>query len=96
MLYCVRLGGLPVMVKSAACYLRNMNRQQLVAAKEESTEFGGYFICNGIERIIRLLILQVCWCGLASPLDTACSHGISYSFLNDTRPGQPVVVTYEV
>jgi DNA-directed RNA polymerase I subunit RPA2 len=27
-------------------------------AKEESTEFGGYFVCNGIERIIRMLILQ--------------------------------------
>lgn len=37
-----------------------MSRDQLVLAKEESTEFGGYFICNGIERIIRMLILQVC------------------------------------
>jgi DNA-directed RNA polymerase beta subunit len=36
-----------------------MSRAQLVAAKEESTEFGGYFICNGIERIIRMLIMQV-------------------------------------
>lgn len=35
-----------------------MTRDQLVVAKEESTEFGGYFICNGIERIIRMLILQ--------------------------------------
>eukprot|EP00198_Chlamydomonas_reinhardtii_P011521 XP_001700858.1 predicted protein [Chlamydomonas reinhardtii] len=25
----------------------------LVAAKEEANEMGGYFICNGIERIIR-------------------------------------------
>ena len=51
-------GSLPVMVKSHACHLRGMNRSQLVAAKEESTEFGGYFICNGIERIIRMLIQQ--------------------------------------
>jgi len=36
-----------------------MTRDQMVVAKEESTEFGGYFICNGIERIIRMLILQV-------------------------------------
>jgi DNA-directed RNA polymerase beta subunit len=55
-----RMGALPIMVKSSACYLKGMSRQQLVAAKEESTEFGGYFICNGIERIIRMLILQVC------------------------------------
>ena len=33
-------------------------RVQLVAVKEESTEMGGYFICNGIERIIRMLIQQ--------------------------------------
>ena len=33
-------------------------RRQLVAHKEESTEMGGYFICNGIERIIRMLIVQ--------------------------------------
>jgi DNA-directed RNA polymerase I subunit RPA2 len=33
-------------------------RAALVRAGEESTELGGYFICNGIERIIRLLILQ--------------------------------------
>jgi DNA-directed RNA polymerase I subunit RPA2 len=54
-----RMGALPIMVKSSACYLQGMSRAQLVAAKEESTEFGGYFICNGIERIIRMLILQV-------------------------------------
>jgi hypothetical protein len=28
----------------------------LVAAGEESTEFGGYFVCNGIERLLRLLV----------------------------------------
>lgn len=53
-----RMGGMPVMVKSRACHLRHMSRAKLVAAKEESTEMGGYFICNGIERIIRMLIQQ--------------------------------------
>jgi len=33
-------------------------RRALVEEKEENTEMGGYFICNGIERIIRMLILQ--------------------------------------
>ena len=51
-----RLGGLPVMVKSRACGLRSLRRAALVSAREESTEFGGYFICNGIERVLRLLI----------------------------------------
>jgi DNA-directed RNA polymerase I subunit RPA2 len=29
-----------------------------VSLKEEANEMGGYFICNGIERIIRCLIAQ--------------------------------------
>ncbi len=51
-----RCGAIPIMVKSSHCHLRGMTRSQLVAAKEESTEMGGYFICNGIERLIRLLV----------------------------------------
>jgi len=35
-----------------------MCRRGLVAKGEESTEMGGYFICNGIERIIRMIVLQ--------------------------------------
>ena len=35
-----------------------IHRAALVKAGEESVEMGGYFICNGIERIIRMLILQ--------------------------------------
>lgn len=53
-----KLGMVPVMVKSDRCYLRHLTRSQLVQAKEESVEMGGYFICNGIERIIRMLIQQ--------------------------------------
>ncbi|KAK9804617.1 hypothetical protein WJX73_009510 [Symbiochloris irregularis] len=53
-----RMGSIPIMLRSKACYLRNLSRKQLVALKEESTEFGGTFISNGIERIIRMLILQ--------------------------------------
>lgn len=51
-----RFGALPMMVGSKNCHLRNMSRDQLVNAKEDSNEFGGVFICNGIERIIRMLI----------------------------------------
>lgn len=51
-----RLGDIPIMVKSQNCYLRHLKRPELVRYKEESTEFGGYFICNGIERIIRMLV----------------------------------------
>lgn len=37
-----------------------MPMQQLVKRKEESMEVGGYFICNDLERIIRMLIQQCC------------------------------------
>ncbi|MEW5309998.1 MAG: hypothetical protein WDW38_001834 [Sanguina aurantia] len=53
-----RLGSIPIMVKSALCHLAGRTRDELVAAKEEANEMGGYFVCNGLERIIRMLIMQ--------------------------------------
>ncbi|KAK8139861.1 DNA-directed RNA polymerase I subunit RPA2 [Apiospora sp. TS-2023a] len=52
------LGQMPLMVKSKFCHLRNNSPAQLVARKEESEELGGYFIVNGIEKIIRLLLVN--------------------------------------
>ncbi|CAL8465771.1 g5307 [Coccomyxa elongata] len=52
------MGHLPIMLRSTACYLRDLTPAQLVARKEEAMEVGGYFICNGLERIIRMLIQQ--------------------------------------
>ena len=48
----------PVMVRSAACHLAGASRAELVGRGEEAHEMGGYFILNGNERIIRLLIQQ--------------------------------------
>ena len=49
-------GMLPIMVMSTSCHLSNKSPSQLVNQyKEESTEFGGYFIISGIERCVRLL-----------------------------------------
>ncbi|PCH40776.1 beta and beta-prime subunits of DNA dependent RNA-polymerase [Wolfiporia cocos MD-104 SS10] len=50
-------GLLPVMVRSARCNLRGMSSAELVKRHEEPEEFGGYFIINGNERLIRYLIL---------------------------------------
>ena len=63
--------GTVILIENMLCMLRSPGildrmslyagptcRSQLVALKEESTEFGGTFISNGIERIIRMLILQ--------------------------------------
>mmetsp|Transcript_14682 Transcript_14682/g.47836 ORF Transcript_14682/g.47836 Transcript_14682/m.47836 type:complete len:195 (+) Transcript_14682:313-897(+) len=63
------IGGMPIMVRSHRCNLRAFHEDQLIAAREvaryfsppkptsaqEVVEVGGYFIINGIERVVRLL-----------------------------------------
>ncbi|GFP98191.1 DNA-directed RNA polymerase i subunit rpa2 [Phtheirospermum japonicum] len=60
------LGQFPIMLKvndfvlvpSKHCHLNAANDpKKLVSLKEEPSEMGGYFILNGLERVIRLLIL---------------------------------------
>eukprot|EP00124_Ichthyophonus_hoferi_P001936 Ihof_evm9s116 gene=Ihof_evmTU9s116 len=51
------LAQIPIMVKSNVCSLDGMSPQQLMDAHEEPEELGGYFIVNGNEKVIRLLIL---------------------------------------
>lgn len=50
------LGHIPVMVRSKFCNLHKLTEEQLIHRKEDCFEFGGYFIINGNERIIRMLI----------------------------------------
>ncbi|KAK4034166.1 DNA-directed RNA polymerase I subunit RPA2 [Parachaetomium inaequale] len=52
------LGQMPIMVKSNKCHLENNSPALLVQRKEESEELGGYFVVNGIEKIIRLLLVN--------------------------------------
>eukprot|EP00747_Dinoflagellata_sp_TGD_P159002 gnl/TRDRNA2_/TRDRNA2_177864_c0_seq2.p1 gnl/TRDRNA2_/TRDRNA2_177864_c0~~gnl/TRDRNA2_/TRDRNA2_177864_c0_seq2.p1 ORF type:complete len:1194 (+),score=-61.88 gnl/TRDRNA2_/TRDRNA2_177864_c0_seq2:82-3663(+) len=54
--YNKNLGAIPIMVRSKACWLAQKTKHQLIAIGEEDNEFGGYFICNGIERLIRMFI----------------------------------------
>ncbi|OQR72842.1 DNA-directed RNA polymerase I subunit RPA2-like [Tropilaelaps mercedesae] len=51
-------GEIPIMVKSRKCNLAGLNPQQTVGHGEEMEEFGGYFVVNGNEKVIRLLIMQ--------------------------------------
>ena len=48
-------GVLPLMIGSKKCHLYRKTPAELVSMNEEASEFGGYFICNGIERIVRML-----------------------------------------
>jgi DNA-directed RNA polymerase I subunit RPA2 len=50
------LGQVPIMLRSNKCYLEKLTPAQLVGAKEETDELGGYFIVNGNEKLIRMLI----------------------------------------
>ena len=52
------LGQLPIMVKTNRCHLEKYTPAKLVQHKEESEELGGYFIINGIEKVIRMLIVS--------------------------------------
>ncbi|KAG0486288.1 hypothetical protein HPP92_008383 [Vanilla planifolia] len=54
----VGFGHLPIMLMSKLCHLRGFGPAKLVQHKEEASEVGGYFICNGFERLGRLLMIQ--------------------------------------
>ena len=51
-----RLGLMPVMVRSNLCHLKACTPRELISRHEEGSEMGGYFVINGNERAIRLLI----------------------------------------
>lgn len=50
------LGEIPIVVRSDRCHLAHMSPEELVEHQEDCHEFGGYFIVNGNEKIIRMLI----------------------------------------
>lgn len=49
-----RIARVPIMVGSSSCNLCGMSPEQLVKHGEEEYEFGGYFIVNGAEKLIRM------------------------------------------
>jgi len=48
----VKLGDLPIMVRSNRCVLSGMKDEEMVECLEDSNDPGGYFIINGTERVI--------------------------------------------
>ncbi|KAK6193280.1 ammonium transporter Amt1 [Pestalotiopsis sp. IQ-011] len=86
------IGNLPIMVKSKFCHLKNMSPAQLVANKEESEEMGGYFIVNGNEKIIRLLLMNRRNFPLAIDRPSFANRGPTYTskgiILRSVRPDE--------
>ncbi|PRT52999.1 hypothetical protein B9G98_00619 [Wickerhamiella sorbophila] len=85
-------GQLPIMLRSSRCHLKNMSPKQLVAVREESEEMGGYFIVNGIEKLIRMLIVQRRNHPMAIVRSSFQNRGLSYSKygiqIRSVRPDQ--------
>ena len=52
-----RMGNIPVMARSNRCHLQHATPTELVRRHEEANEQGGFFIVNGNDRLIRLLIV---------------------------------------
>ena len=52
------LGHLPIMLRTNRCHLEGLSPKELVNRREETEELGGYFIVNGIEKLIRMLIVS--------------------------------------
>jgi len=46
------VGKMPVMLKSKHCHLHGLSREELIKKGEDATDPGGYFIINGIEKVI--------------------------------------------
>ena len=53
----VKLGNIPIMVKSNFCNLKGKSLEELIKLKEEFHDFGGYFIINGLEKLIRMITI---------------------------------------
>ena len=51
----VKIGELPIMVRSKKCPLSDMSEEELIEAGEDPEDLGGYFIINGTERVLMLL-----------------------------------------
>ncbi|SCU80684.1 LAMI_0B03378g1_1 [Lachancea mirantina] len=85
-------GGLPVMLQSNRCHLNKLSPHELVERKEESDELGGYFIVNGIEKLIRMLIVQRRNHPMAIIRPSFANRGASYSHfgiqIRSVRPDQ--------
>ena len=43
----IKLGNIPVMVKSDLCNLKGLEINRLISLKEDVNDFGGYYIING-------------------------------------------------
>jgi DNA-directed RNA polymerase I subunit RPA2 len=75
----ITMGSLPIMVYSHRCHLSGLNGVGLSAAREEDSELGGYFIINGLEKVLRLIQVPMRNMPLAIKRPTYKNRGIFYT-----------------
>ncbi|KAL9031553.1 MAG: hypothetical protein Q9196_000448, partial [Gyalolechia fulgens] len=86
------MGQLPIMLRTNRCHLEKDTPTQLVQHKEESEELGGYFIVNGNEKLIRMLIVSRRNFPMAIVRGSFLSRGATYTKygveIRSVRPDQ--------
>ncbi len=77
-----RVGRLPVMVGSSKCNLNGMTPEQLIRQGEEEYEFGGYFVVNGAEKVLRMNLVQRVNHPVTAKRDKNSSRGPNFTDLS--------------
>ena len=54
----IKLGNIPIMERSDFCNLNGLELDNLIKLKEDVHDFGGYYIINGIEKLIRMIVIS--------------------------------------
>ncbi|KAG9508453.1 DNA-directed RNA polymerase I subunit RPA2, partial [Fragariocoptes setiger] len=95
------VGEVPIMVKSELCNLNRLTPKQMIERYEDAEEFGGYFIANGNERLIRMLIAQrrnyplgILRNGWKDAGPMFSEFGVSMRCVGDSHIGQNMVLHY--
>lgn len=90
----VRLGEIPIMLRSAGCHLQGLSPTELLAAGEEEYELGGYFVVNGLEKVVRMIIVPRRHHTLAVRRAPNANRGVSFTDASvSMRCGRPDTAT---
>lgn len=77
-----RIGRVPIMVGSSACHLKGKSRKELVAVGEEEYDVGGYFVINGSEKVMRLVVVPRSNHAVSAKRDKNATRGPLFSNLS--------------
>jgi len=77
-----KVGKLPIMVGSQKCNLHGLTPAELVEKGEEEYEFGGYFVANGGEKVLRMNLVQRVNHPVTAKRERNASRGLEFSQLS--------------